>query len=189
MVKFKFNLEQIVMHKTVFGELFVIARGYFESKNMDGVMVKEIVYKCRMADGSRREFLENELLPLTEIYKNRILKAKCVDLEHAKKLVEAGVKIETEKFHVHNKAKDIYEISKIPTLDSIPAPDSDELLEWLPDYIETQETKYWFEIFKEKNLYTTWYIDREENKVVISFDNTNLPNALAELACWVEESR
>ena len=76
MVKFKFNLEQGVMHKTVFGELFIISRGYFESKNMDGVMVKEIVYRCRMADGSFREFFENELLELSKNYKIQIAQAK-----------------------------------------------------------------------------------------------------------------
>ena len=76
MVKFKFELEKVVMHKTVFGELFIISRGYFESKNMQGTMVKEIVYRCRLGDGRIAEFFENELLKLSKDYKIQIARAK-----------------------------------------------------------------------------------------------------------------
>lgn len=75
-MKFKFNLEGTVQHKTLFGEFFIVARGCFQSKTASGKTIDEIVYRCRMGDGRIAEFFENELLPLNKKYHIRILKAK-----------------------------------------------------------------------------------------------------------------
>ena len=111
---------------------------------------------------------------------------KCVDLEHAKPLVEAGIILETDYYFCRLNNKNNYtleykdylvgEVVKELFADIVPAPDSGELLEWLREKLK-------YPIIQITHYGESW--DCFNRSPEISFRNINLPNALAELAVWV----
>ena len=101
---------------------------------------------------------------------------KCCDLEHAKKLVEAGISF-PDSYWIYNLWKSLrLRKDEIQHQIKYPAPDSDELLVWLKENLK-------YPIVNITHYGESWDCFNRNPK--ISFNNINLANALAELAVWV----
>ncbi len=95
------------------------------------------------------------------------------DLEHSRKLVEAGWKRETEYRWVETGiGVALWETKYVRSpFVSFPAPLTDELLKELPNHTQ---------IVKDGNVYYVFIWPGSNNAPRL----TNLPNALADLCCW-----
>jgi len=125
---------------------------------------------------------------------------KCVDLEHAKKLKEAGIEIETERYWwaregfigtqlvSKEQMDEVYEEDFVALVAKgglegslFLAPDVSELLNYLPYRIEKETGCIYLEIKKYREGYKIAYICKNRDIYFCSDTHKNLSNALAEL--------
>ncbi len=125
---------------------------------------------------------------------------KVADLSHSKKLIEAGIKLETEfwwrsdggkEWSLFNKENVFISTSNLDYyIEAYPAPLPCELMEKLPAIIKEQEKEWWLTIQKvTKNYYTVDYPEETMKKTLLSGGDKTLANALADMLVYLKENK
>ena len=115
---------------------------------------------------------------------------KTVSLELAKQLKEAGIEIETYySWYVSSMAGSAIVRSNVAYENTIPAPTTDELLEWLATYCEVTLSNVPYET--EEGTQLAWVATAVLNSMDDTKDSHSSADtpadALAKLALWVKE--
>ncbi len=105
---------------------------------------------------------------------------KTVSLELAKQLQEAGVEIETEHFYDHPDRQARKSNFLVKVKSPVPAPTTDELLEWLPEQYKDHH------LIMVKFSPTDYLAGYEHYQELPALTPTD---ALAKLCLWVKENQ
>lgn len=109
----------------------------------------------------------------------------------SEKLSKAGLEIESEKYHIFNKVREVWQVKiglsecvkeHTESWKYIPAPSSDELLAVMPEYTTINEIPGvdTLEITKLRpNLYVVRY------GIMIAYNDKSLPEALGLMCLWL----
>jgi hypothetical protein len=119
----------------------------------------------------------------------------CVSLETAEKLVEAGIKIESEIFwqwidekgtYIPMLKSDIDRLSSVLAIKRYPAPTAEELFDLIPLSIDFEGCIRFISI--RRNQTRTNKYEMFDNFGGATFDNPKLSETLAQIVLWLTEN-